>query len=180
MPATPEYYKYYNFDESYLMLCIENIDNKSSNKVINSRLFVFWNEPSKEFMIFFVKRQNIANSTCRKFFQCLSSSFVKTDTNTEKTDTNTEKTDIETFGYKCPDVNDLFTFIELIVGRKNKININLYIFSNFKAMKNIPTYDVMEEYIDKTNKVSSHNNTYLKKERMVNYFNMLKNLNNIF
>jgi len=137
-------------------------------------------------LFFIVKRQNVANSTCLKFFQCLSRSSVKTDTvNTEsiKTDQNkieTVNTDIESFGYRCADSNDVVTFIEFIIGRKTKINIHLYILSNFEALNETPTYDLLEEYIEKNNKIASYNNTYVKRDRLVNYCNMLKNMYNIF
>ena len=163
----------YRFNESQLVLCIENIEKNPDNKNIGSRIFVLWDVLTKDFLVFIVKRQNVHNSTCLLFFNYLRNSFVNTDT-------NTEKTDIESFGYRCADSNDLFTFIEFIVGRKNKININLYIISNFEALNEIPTYALFEDFIDKTNKVASYDDTYLKKDRMINYFNMLKNVNNIY
>lgn len=174
-----------NVKDSNLLLCIESIEK---NTTIGQKIFVIWNIPSKEFLFFIVKRQNVANSTCLKFFQCLSRSSVKTDTvklepvNLEpvNTDTKTVNTDIESFGYRCADSNDVVTFIEFIIGRKTKINIHLYILSNFEALNEIPTYDLLEEYIEKNNKIASYNNTYVKRDRLVNYCNMLKNIYNIF
>jgi hypothetical protein len=181
---------YENSKDSNLLLCIES---KEKNNTIGPRIFIIWNIPEKEYLFFVVKRQNVSNSTCLQFFKCLSKSSVKTETikldsvnNTEpiKLDTvnNTQqlKTDIETIGYRCQDASDLVTFIEFIIGRKTKININLYILSNFEALNETPTYDKFEEFIDKNNKVASYDDTYLKKDRMVNYFNMLKNVYNIF
>ena len=186
---------YENSKDSNLLLCIESIE-KNTN--IGPRIFVIWNIPEKEFLFFSVKRQNVSNSTCLQFFQCLSKSSVKTDPDPIKTETikleqinlepvKTEsnnldpiKTDIESFGYRCQDSNDLVTFIEFIIGRKTKININLYILSNFEALNETPTYDVFEEFIDKNNKIASYNNTYIKRDRLINYCNMLKNMYNIF
>ena len=171
---------YENSKDSNLLLCIESIE-KNTN--IGPRIFVIWNIPEKEFLFFSVKRQNVSNSTCLQFFKCLSKSSVKTEqVNTDKVtkDIDSIKTDIETFGYRCQDSTDLVTFIEFIIGRKTKININLYILSNFEALNETPTYDKFEEFIDKNNKVASYDDTYLKKDRMVNYFNMLKNVYNIF
>jgi hypothetical protein len=185
---------YENSCDSNLLLCIENIE-KNTN--ITQRIFVIWNIPEKEFLVFCVKRQNVSNSTCLQFFKCLSKSSVKTDKIKLDTVNNTDqikaepvkaepvkaepiKTDIESFGYRCQDSTDIVTFIEFIIGRKTKININLYILSDFEALNETPTYDKFEEFIDKNNKVASYDDTYLKKDRMVNYFNMLKNVYNIF
>ena len=180
---------YENSKDSNLLLCIESIE-KNTN--IGPRIFVIWNIPLKEFLFFIVKRQNVSNSTCLQFFQCLSNPSVKTEpnkldpfkTDPFKTDpiNNTEqvKTDIETFGYRCQDSNDVVTFIEFIIGRKTKINIHLYILSNFEALNETPTYDKFEEFIDKNNKIASYDNTYIKRDRMINYCNMLKNVYNIF
>jgi hypothetical protein len=171
---------YENCNDSNLLLCIENIE-KNTN--IGPRIFVIWNIPSKEFLIFCVKRQNASNSTCLHFFKCLSKSSVKTEqVNTDKVtkDIDSIKTDIETFGYRCQDSTDLVTFIEFIIGRKTKININLYILSNFEALNETPTYDKFEEFIDKNNKVASYDDTYLKRDKLINYCNMLKNVYNIF
>jgi len=171
----------YRFNESQLVLCIENIEKNPDNKNIGSRIFVLWDVLTKDFLVFIVKRQNVHNSTCLLFFNYLRNSFVNTEKlKTDNLKTETLKTDIESFGYRCADSNDLFTFIEFIVGRKNKININLYIISNFEALNEIPTYALFEDFIDKTNKVASYDDTYLKKDRMINYFNMLKNVNNIY
>ena len=189
---------YENSKDSNLLLCIESIE-KNTN--IGPRIFVIWNIPEKEFLFFSVKRKNVSNSTCLKFFQCLSKSSVKTDPvklepvksdtvktdtvkldpiNTETVNTDTVNTDIETMGYRCQDATDLVTFIEFIIGRKTKININLYILSNFEALNETPTYDKFEEFIDKNNKIASYDNTYIKRDRMINYCNMLKNVYNIF
>ena len=189
---------YENSKDSNLLLCIESIE-KNTN--IGPRIFVIWNIPEKEFLFFSVKRKNVSNSTCLKFFQCLSKSSVKTDpvktdtvkldpvktepintetVNTETVNTDTVNTDIETMGYRCQDATDLVTFIEFIIGRKTKININLYILSNFEALNETPTYDKFEEFIDKNNKIASYDNTYIKRDRMINYCNMLKNVYNIF
>ena len=189
---------YENCKDSNLVLCIESIE-KNTN--IGPRIFVIWNIPEKEFLFFSVKRKNVSNSTCLKFFQCLSKSSVKTDPvklepvksdtvktdtvkldpiNTETVNTDTVNTDIETMGYRCQDATDLVTFIEFIIGRKTKININLYILSNFEALNETPTYDKFEEFIDKNNKIASYDNTYIKRDRMINYCNMLKNVYNIF
>ena len=191
-----------NIKDSNLLLCIESTEK---NKTIGPRIFVIWNIPSKEFLFFVIKRQNVSNSTCLQFFQCLSRSSVKTDpiktesiklepesikTDPIKTDpiklepesikTETIKTDIETIGYSCADSTDLATFIEFIIGRKTKININLYILSNFEALNETPTYDIFEEFIDKNNKIASYDNTYIKRDRLINYCNMLKNVYNLF
>jgi hypothetical protein len=176
--------------DSNLLLCIESIE-KNTN--IGPRIFVIWNIPSKEFLFFSVKRQTVTNSTCLHFFQCLSKSSVKTDsikletvklepikTDSIKLEPVKLDTDIETFGYRCQDSNDLVTFIEFIIGRKTKININLYILSNFEALNETPTYDAFAEFIDKNNKIASYDNTYIKKDRLINYCNMLKNVYNIF
>jgi hypothetical protein len=182
---------YENSKDSNLLLCIENIE-KNTN--IGPRIFVIWNILEKEFLFFSVKRKNVSNSTCLQFFKCLSNSYVKTETiktETIKLDTvnNTETvklepikldTDIETMGYRCQDATDLVTFIEFIIGRKTKININLYILSDFEALNETPTYDKFEEFIDKNNKIASYNNTYIKRDRLVHYCNMLKNVYNIF
>ena len=189
-----------NIKDSNLLLCIESTEK---NKTIGPKIFVIWNIPSKEFLFFSVKRQNVSNSTCLQFFECLSRSSVKTDpiktesiktesiktesiktdpikTESIKTDPEPIKTDIETIGYSCADSTDLATFIEFIVGRKTKININLYILSNFEALNETPTYDIFEEFIDKNNKIASYDNTYIKRDRLINYCNMLKNVYNIF
>ena len=169
---------YENCNDSNLLLCIENIE-KNAN--IGPRIFVIWNIPSKEFLVFCVKRKNVTNSTCLHFFQCLSKSSVKTETvQLEPVNLEPIKTDIETFGYRCQDSNDLVTFIEFIIGRKIKININLYILSNFEALNETPTHDKFEEFIDKKNKIASYDDTYLKRDRLINYCNMLKNVYNIF
>ena len=172
---------YENSKYSNLLLCIESIE-KNTN--IGPRIFVIWNIPEKEFLFFSVKRQTVTNSTCLHFFQCLSRSSVKTETKKLDTVNNIEPvkldTDIETFGYRCQDSNDLVTFIEFIIGRKTKININLYILSNFEALNETPTYDKFAEFIDKNNKIASYDNTYIKRDRLVNYCNMLKNVYNIF
>jgi hypothetical protein len=177
---------YENSKDSNLLLCIESIE-KNTN--IGPRIFVIWNIPEKEFLFFSVKRQTVTNSTCLHFFQCLSRSSVKTETKKLDTVNNIEPvkldpikldTDIETFGYRCQDSNDLVTFIEFIIGRKTKININLYILSNFEALNETPTYDKFAEFIDKNNKIASYDNTYIKRDRLVNYCNMLKNVYNIF
>jgi hypothetical protein len=186
---------YENSKDSNLLLCIESIE-KNTN--IGPRIFVIWNIPEKEFLFFSVKRQNVSNSTCLQFFKCLSNSSVKTETiklDSVKLDTvnNTEpvnldtvnkttklNTDIETIGYRCQDATDLVTFIEFIIGRKTKININLYILSDFEALNETPTYDKFEEFIDKNNKIGSYDNTYIKRDRLVHYCNMLKNVYNIF
>ena len=182
---------YENSKDSNLLLCIESIE-KNTN--IGPRIFVIWNIPEKEFLFFSVKRQNVSNSTCLHFFRCLSNSSVKTETinlepvnNTEPVNTDPIKlepdpvnTDIETIGYRCQDSTDLVTFIEFIIGRKTKININLYILSNFEALNETPTYDKIEEFIDKNNKIASYDNTYIKRDRLVHYCDMLKNVYNIF
>ncbi len=167
---------YENCHDSNLLLCIENIDNTN----IGPRIFVLWNIPEKEFLVFCVKRQNVSNSTCLQFFKCLSKSSVKTEqVNTDTVKTAQLNTDIETFGYRCADASDLVTFIEFIIGRKTKININLYILSDI-TLNETPTYDKFEEFIDKKNKIASYNNTYIKRDRLVHYCNMLKNVYNIF
>ena len=174
-----------NIKDSNLLLCIESTEK---NKTIGPKIFVIWNIPSKEFLFFSVKRQNVSNSTCLQFFECLSRSSVKTDPiktdpiklEPESIKTEPIKTDIETIGYSCADSTDLATFIEFIIGRKTKININLYILSNFEALNETPTYDIFEEFIDKTNKIASYDNTYIKRDRLINYCNMLKNVYNIF
>ena len=174
---------YENCNDSNLLLCIENIE-KNAN--IGPRIFVIWNNISKEFLVFCVKRKNVTNSTCLHFFHCLSKSSVKTETvnlepvNLEPVNLEPIKTDIETFGYRCQDSNDLVTFIEFIIGRKIKININLYILSNFEALNETQTHDKFEEFIDKNNKIASYDDTYLKRDRLINYCNMLKNVYNIF
>ena len=168
---------YENCNDSSLLLCIESIEKNTNT---GPRIFVLWNNLEKEFLFFSVKRQNEANSTCLHFFQCLSKS--KTETTKLDTVNNTTKinTDIEAFGYRCADSTELVTFIEFIIGRKTKININLYILRNFEALNETPTYDKFEEFIDKNNKVASYDDTYLKRDKLINYCNMLKNVYNIF
>ena len=179
---------YENCKDSNLVLCIESIE-KNTN--IGPRIFVIWNIPEKEFLFFSVKRKNVSNSTCLHFFKCLTKSYDKTEpvkldtvklepVKSEPINTETVNTDIETMGYRCQDATDLVTFIEFIIGRKTKININLYILSNFEALNETPTYDKFEEFIDKNNKIASYDNTYIKRDRMINYCNMLKNVYNIF
>jgi|688.fasta_scaffold596008_1 hypothetical protein len=83
------------------------------------------------------------------------------------------------YAFRCESTNDLYDFIEFVVGPRSKSSIILYNFNNLEGTHDDDlTYEFFEEHIDRDYEVAAYDDVKLKRSQIKKYLRMLKNTYN--
>ena len=83
------------------------------------------------------------------------------------------------YALRCESTNDLYDFIEFVVGCRRNVSIVLYNFNNTEGYTSEDlTYEFLESNIDRNYEMAAYDNVKLKRHQMTKYLRLLKNMYN--
>jgi hypothetical protein len=83
------------------------------------------------------------------------------------------------YGFYCDSANDVFDFLEFVLGKKDNVSVVLYNFNNLDNKDSDSfIYEFFEEQMDTSYEIAAYDNMQLNRKRMVKKIKMLKNLYN--
>jgi hypothetical protein len=81
------------------------------------------------------------------------------------------------YAFQSKNTNDVYDFIEFIVGIKGKKNITLYNYNNIINFDEV-TYEFLEYYLDKDYEIAGYDNVKLNSQEIKRQLRLLKNIYN--
>lgn len=83
------------------------------------------------------------------------------------------------YAFHCDNEDDLYDFIEFVVGLRKTTSVVLYNFNNTEGiLTDELNYEFFEENIDKNYEIAGYDNVKLKRHMITKYLRMLKNMYN--
>ena len=80
------------------------------------------------------------------------------------------------YAFRCEHTDDLYDFIEFVVGPNSRASIVLYNYNNTDNMyTDDMTYEFFEENMDKNYEIAAYDEVKLKRSQITKYLRMLKN-----
>lgn len=80
------------------------------------------------------------------------------------------------YAFRCEHTDDLYDFIEFVVGPKSRASIELYNYNNTESMDTDEiTYEFLEENMDRNYEIAAYDDVKLKRRQITTYLRMLKN-----
>ena len=92
--------------------------------------------------------------------------------------------DFVPYAFHCDSTDELYDFIEFVVGKKRKTSIILYNYNNingytdFKLKADDLTYDFFEKYMDRNYEIAAYDGINLRRREIKKYLRLLKNMYN--
>ena len=92
--------------------------------------------------------------------------------------------DFVPYAFHCDSTDELYDFIEFVVGNKRKTSIVLYNYNNingytdFKLKADDLTYDFFEKYMDRNYEIAAYDGINLRRREIKKYLRLLKNMYN--
>jgi hypothetical protein len=81
------------------------------------------------------------------------------------------------YAFRCESTNDLYDFIEFVIGNRKLHSIVLYNFNNLRECYDDDlTYEFFEDQIDKNYEIAAYDNVKLKRCEIKKYLRMLRNI----
>ena len=81
------------------------------------------------------------------------------------------------YAFQSKNTNDVYDFIEFVVGIKGKKNITLYNYNNIINFDEV-TYEFLEYYLDKDYEIAGYDNVKLNSQEIKRQLRLLKNIYN--
>jgi len=92
--------------------------------------------------------------------------------------------DFVPYAFHCDSTDELYDFIEFVVGKQRKTSIILYNYNNingytdFKLKADDLTYDFFEKYMDRNYEIAAYDGINLRRREIKKYLRLLKNMYN--
>lgn len=91
------------------------------------------------------------------------------------------------YAFRCDSTDELYDFIEFVVGTRSNTSITLYNYNNIDTNNVIRpvlnddelTYEFFEENMDRNYEIAAYDGVRLKREQIKKYLRMLKNMYNL-
>jgi hypothetical protein len=81
------------------------------------------------------------------------------------------------YAFDCELTDDLYDFIEFVLGVKGKKSITLYNFNNINNFSDV-TYEFLEKYMDKNYEIVGYDNVKLQPKQIKTQLRLVKNIYN--
>jgi len=82
------------------------------------------------------------------------------------------------YSFECVGVCDLADFIEFIIDSENNVSYILYNYDNLPVSSNEVSFEFFKQYDDITYEIAGYDNKSFKREQLIKYLRMLRNIFN--
>jgi hypothetical protein len=94
---------------------------------------------------------------------------------------DTDSKEFVPYAFRCEHTDDLYDFIEFVVGQYSCASITLYNYNNIDSILTNDdelTYEFFEENMDRNYEIAAYDEVVLKRSQITKYLRMLKNTYN--
>jgi hypothetical protein len=83
------------------------------------------------------------------------------------------------YAFHCKSINDLYNFIEFVVGKKKNVSVTLYNYNKIdKIAVSDMTYELFKEQMDINYEIAAYDEVKLKRSLLVKWLRMIQNAYN--